>query len=100
MSETIPMFEVPESSVSKQSALGKEGFKALQLKAISWYAKEYGLKPSLSNPLIQMHFISKQTREDVTVHLDTVINEYKAWNREDIKSRAAERKRNSRYINY
>jgi len=93
MKDTIPMFEGIESSVSKQSALAKRGFKSSQLKAISWYAKEHGLKPSLSNPPTQMHFVSTITGEEHTEHLDTILNEYKAWNKADIKSRAAERKR-------
>lgn len=69
------------------------GLNAAQLKAIKWYCDQHNLKPALSVPPTQMIFTDKKTmRETDPVHLDAVIAEYRAWNEEDKKRRAKERR--------
>ena len=63
------------------------------LKAIGWYSKEHNYSLGLSVPPTQIFFRDKATAESVVVHLDTIMNEYNAWNEEDKKARAKERKR-------
>lgn len=59
-------------------------------KAISWYIKDRKCRPMLSAPP-QMHFRDKEGGE-VVVGLDTIIDEYNAWNEQDKKERAREKR--------
>jgi len=60
------------------------------LKAINWYSENYHLKPQLSTPPI-MYFMDS-SGEYVDHHLDKIMLEYAAWNKEDQRRRAYEKK--------
>jgi len=66
--------------------------KSSDLKAISWYCEENNLIPQLSIPPTQMHFIKRDTRQFVSIHLDMITLQYNEWNKEEKKRRAAARK--------
>lgn len=85
MNDTL--FDMPEPVGS-----GKLKLSAHTLEAINWYVKEHGLRAEISNPPAQMNFTRKIDGEQITVLLDTIIDEYKAWNKEDQKRRANERR--------
>jgi hypothetical protein len=93
MAEQVKMFaEAGDEVIDKKLAEGKSGLTAKQQKAIKWYIEthRYGLR--LSNPPMQMHF-SDASGRDVTVTLETILNEYHEWNEEDKRRRSAERKK-------
>ena len=90
--ETVSMFDIDQSdTIDKKLALSKS-FSSKQLKAISWYADDNDLKLQLCNPPMQMNFIEKETGMDLTVTLQTILDEYKEWNDNDKKQRAQARK--------
>jgi hypothetical protein len=94
MIEQTKMFDdAGAETIDKKLADGKGGMTSKQLKAVSWYSDSHGYRLRLSNPPMQMHFIDKRGGAEITVTLSTIISEYDAWNSEDKKSRAAERKR-------
>lgn len=63
---------------------------AKDFKAISWYAEENGLHPQLSTPPIM--YFRKKDGDTLKVHLDAIKLEYNAWNEQDKKIRARQRK--------
>ena len=91
--ETSLMFDLGEPAFDKKLKLGKDGLTSTQLKAIKWYAESHRYQLKLSNPPSQMHFVTKYSKSEVTVTLDTILDEYNEWNKEDQKRRADERKR-------
>lgn len=66
-------------------------FTANALKAIAWYAENYGLKVELSVPPL-VTFSMKELNESHAVSLSDIVNEYKRWRKEESK-RAAREKR-------
>lgn len=64
---------------------------AKDLKAINWYITEKKLKPLLSNPP-QMYFRDKDGIALEPIYLGGIVLEYNAWNEEDKKQRAHEKK--------
>lgn len=63
---------------------------AKDLKAINWYLGEHDLKPQLSTPPI-IYFTNKKG-EQVKAELTGIHSEYNAWNEEDKKQRAREKR--------
>lgn len=63
---------------------------ATELKALAWYMRDNQLKPLLSTPPI-MYFRNKDGVE-VSQELTTIVSEYKAWNEQDKKERAREKR--------
>lgn len=63
---------------------------AREMKAITWYIKDRNLKPQLSAPP-QMHF-KNESGDTVTVDLAAIVLEYNAWNDQDKKERAREKR--------
>lgn len=86
MTDQPTIFDMPDSIASKAQKLN-----ANALKAVQWYMREHNLKAELSNPPLQMHFNHLVTGERYTLMLDDIIDEYKAWKKEDQKQRAKER---------
>lgn len=69
---------------------------ASDYKAINWYCQSYDLKPQLSAaPLMRF---SNTKGEHITAELETIKAEYHAWNEDDKKVRARERKHGKRAI--
>lgn len=63
---------------------------AKDLKAIAWFIKDKNLKPQLSTPP-RMYFKEAEGTE-VTYELAGIITEWSAWNEEDKKQRAREKR--------
>lgn len=63
---------------------------AAELKAVSWYMRDNQLRPMPSTPP-KMYFKDKNGNE-VTQELTTIVSEYKAWNEQDKKERAREKR--------
>lgn len=64
--------------------------KAAEMKAVAWYVQDRGLKPSLSTPP-RMYFKDKEGNQ-VEADLAGIVTEYKAWNEQDKKERAREKR--------
>lgn len=63
---------------------------AKDLKAIKWYADAHGLRPQISSPpkMYFTDFLGNQAEADLL----SIHQEYDAWNKEDKKERAREKK--------
>lgn len=64
---------------------------AKDLKVINWYGKEHGLTPQLSTPPI-IYFKRRDNGEQITADLTLMTTSWSAWNEEDKRQRARERK--------
>lgn len=62
--------------------------KSSDLKAISWYCEENNLIPQLSIPPSEMHFVNREFRDRISVHLDMTLLQFKEWDKEEKKRRA------------
>lgn len=63
---------------------------AKDLKALEWYIKDRKLKPQLSSPP-KMYF-KDENGKSVEADLTGIVLEYNAWNEEDQKRRAREKR--------
>lgn len=94
MSDQVKMFDdAGAETIDKKLADGNTGMTSKQLKAIRWYSESHSYRLRLSNPPMQMHFVDKQSEQEITVTLENILAEYSEWNEQDKKARAAERKR-------
>lgn len=79
------MFDVP--AVPKYASK----FTANAMKAIEWYADNYGLKIELSTPPT-VTFTMKSLGEKHSVPLQDVVTEYRAFCKEESKRKAREKR--------
>lgn len=63
---------------------------AKQLKALEWFIREKSLKPLLSTP--PKMYLRNSDGEQVDYDLNGIVLEYEAWNEEDKKERAREKR--------
>lgn len=84
MNEQEKMFEV--DSIPKKSTK----FTNNAMKAINWYAQNYNLKVELSTPP-NVRFTSKELGETHSILLGDVIDEYRAFRKDELKTQARER---------